>query len=85
MTRLVEHFFFYALEYLRPKAMGVNWDDVARTLRGLRAFVEETGLWYTIANEATITDGFIDRIRDRIEHTFGAWQERGSTAIVHSS
>lgn len=120
----VEHFFFYALEYLtgkkfihgqpvclgvyigsalqdnqphemlaaihragvdiRPEAMGVTWDDVARTLHGLRAFVEETGLWYTIANEATITDGFIDRIRDRVEHTFGAWQERSSAAIVHS-
>jgi glycerol dehydrogenase-like iron-containing ADH family enzyme len=109
----VEHFFFYALEYLtrlkfihgqpvclgvyigsalqdnqpeemlsairragvdiRPQAMGVTWEDVARTLHGLRSFVEETGLWYTIANEATITDGFIDRIRDGIERTFGPW------------
>jgi glycerol dehydrogenase-like iron-containing ADH family enzyme len=120
----VEHFFFYALEYLtrkkfihgqpvclgvyigsalqdnqpqemlaaihragvdiRPEAMGVTWDDVARTLHGLCAFVEETGLWYTIANEATITDEFIDHIRDRVEHTFGDWQERGTAVTTHS-
>ena len=60
--------------------MGVTWEDVTRTLHGLRSFVEETGLWYTIANEATITDGFIDRIRDGIERTFGPWS-KGNTSL----
>ena len=109
----VEHFFFYALEFLtgkkfihgqpvclgvyigaamhdhqpeemlsairragvdiRPQAMGITWDDVARTLYELAGFVEQAGLWYTIANEAVITDDLVARIQTRVEAVFGPW------------
>jgi glycerol dehydrogenase-like iron-containing ADH family enzyme len=56
---------------IRPEAMGVTWEDVAATLYGLAAFVQESDLPYTIANEAQITDQFIGHARRRIEATFG--------------
>jgi glycerol dehydrogenase-like iron-containing ADH family enzyme len=111
----VEHFFFYALEYLtgkkfihgqpvclgvyigsvmhddrpqdmlsaihrvgvdiRPQAMGVTWNQVNETLRGLSSFVREANMWYTIANEAVIDDALLDRIRSGIEMTYGPWKE----------
>jgi glycerol dehydrogenase-like iron-containing ADH family enzyme len=111
----VEHFFFYALEYLtgqhfihgqpvclgvfigsamqdnraeeileaihqvgvdiRPQAMGVTWDDVAEALRRLSSFVQETGLWYTVANEKSVTDEFLDHIRNKVQRVYGPWSE----------
>jgi glycerol dehydrogenase-like iron-containing ADH family enzyme len=109
----IEHFFFYALEYMtrkkfihgqpvclgvfigsllhnnrpdemltaihqagvdiRPQAMNVTWKEVAETLKGLSCFVEKAGYWYSIANEAVVDDAIIDRIRSKIEITFGPW------------
>jgi glycerol dehydrogenase-like iron-containing ADH family enzyme len=109
----VEHFFFYALEYLtrrpfihgqpvslgvyigsamqeneaeamleaihragvdiRPEAMGVTWDDVAQVLHGLRTYVEQAGLWYTIANEVRVSDNLLRQIRSRVEDRYGPW------------
>jgi glycerol dehydrogenase-like iron-containing ADH family enzyme len=106
----VEHFLFYALEYLtgrkfihgqpvclgvyigaamqdnhpgkmltaihkagvdiRPQAMGVTWADVTKALHSLRAYVEDAGLWYTIANEKAITDQFIAHIQGTVESAF---------------
>jgi glycerol dehydrogenase-like iron-containing ADH family enzyme len=58
---------------IRPEAMGITWQDVAATLYGLAAFVQESGLPYTIANEAQVTDEFIEHARRHIEATFGPW------------
>lgn len=106
----VEHFFFYALEYLtgkkfihgqpvclgiylgsllqenraeemlaairrvgvdiRPEAMGITWDDVATTLRKLTWYVEQAGLWYSIANERTADEALIEYARARIYGAF---------------
>jgi glycerol dehydrogenase-like iron-containing ADH family enzyme len=111
----VEHFIFYALEYLtgkhfihgqpvclgvyigsamqdnraeemlaaihrvgvdiRPEAMGVTWDDVARALHRLGSFVRESGLWYTVANDHVMTDEFIEHVQDRVQSVFGPWME----------
>jgi glycerol dehydrogenase-like iron-containing ADH family enzyme len=46
----------------RPEEMGVTWEDVARALRTLPAFVERAGLWYTVASERPITDAWITRM-----------------------
>ena len=43
----------------RPEDMGVTWDDVAKALRTLPAFVERAGLWYTVASARPITDAWI--------------------------
>ena len=57
---------------IRPQAMGVTWDDVAETLYGLGTFVQEAGLWYTIANETTVSGPLIEEIRRRVEETYGS-------------
>jgi glycerol dehydrogenase-like iron-containing ADH family enzyme len=59
---------------IRPEAMGVTWDDVATTLRGLSKYVRRADLWYTVADERPITEEHIERVRDRVYATFGAWQ-----------
>jgi glycerol dehydrogenase-like iron-containing ADH family enzyme len=58
---------------IRPEAMGVTWDQVACTLHNLHLFVTNNDLPYTVANEARITDAFIEQSRERIEATFGPW------------
>jgi hypothetical protein len=60
---------------IRPEAMGVTWDEVAHALKQLKTFVREAGLWYTIADEATITDDFVAEVRDNVTAQFGAWPD----------
>ena len=109
----VEHFFFYALEYLtrrhflhgqpvclgvyigaalqenraeemlmaihhvgvdiRPEAMGVSWEDAAEAMRNLAWYVNQAGLFYTVANERPVTEAFIEQVRDRIYDRYGPW------------
>ena len=58
---------------IRPEAMGVTWDDVAQVLHGLRTYVEQAGLWYTIANEVRVSDDLLRQIRSRVEDRYGPW------------
>jgi glycerol dehydrogenase-like iron-containing ADH family enzyme len=58
---------------IRPEAMGVAWDDVEAVLRGLPEFVREAGLWYGLAHELRIDDGFVPTARAAIEARLGAW------------
>ena len=62
---------------IRPQAMGITWQEVAETLHGLAGFVEQAGLWYTIANEAVITDDLITRLQTGVRAAFGPWGEQG--------
>jgi len=55
---------------IRPQAMGVTWDDVDATLRGLRDFVQRARLPYSVASEARITDRWIAAARREIERTY---------------
>jgi glycerol-1-phosphate dehydrogenase [NAD(P)+] len=47
----------------RPDEMGVTWDQVAEALRTLKTFVQQAGLWYTVASERSISEDYIDRMR----------------------
>jgi len=47
----------------RPDDMGVTWDQVAEALRTLKPFVEQAGLWYTVASERPITEEWIAGMR----------------------
>jgi len=58
---------------IRPEAMGVTWDQVARAAKRLPEFVEDAGLWYTVANARRITDDQLDHARRRIDETYGPW------------
>jgi glycerol-1-phosphate dehydrogenase [NAD(P)+] len=47
----------------QPEQMGVSWDDVTAALRGMRRYVGEAGLWYTIAAHTDISDDYLSRMR----------------------
>ncbi|UCH25705.1 MAG: iron-containing alcohol dehydrogenase [Trueperaceae bacterium] len=57
---------------IRPEAMGISWDDVGHALMNLSGFVRQAGLWYGIAHEATITDAFVNRLREAVTEKFGS-------------
>jgi glycerol dehydrogenase-like iron-containing ADH family enzyme len=58
---------------IRPEAMGITWEDVAEAMRILPEYVEQAGLWYTVASDQPMTDDFIEQVRERIYETFGPW------------
>lgn len=58
---------------IRPEAMGITWNEVAEAMRQLVRYVEQAGLWYSIANHKAITEEFIERVRRSIYDAFGAW------------
>jgi glycerol-1-phosphate dehydrogenase [NAD(P)+] len=62
---------------IRPQAMGITWEDAAKALYGLSAFVRDAGLWYTVADEARVTDALVAQVRDRVEDTFDPWAGAG--------
>lgn len=51
---------------IRPQDMDLTWDEVAEALRTLREYVEHAGLWYTVVNDRSITEEFIERVRARL-------------------
>jgi glycerol-1-phosphate dehydrogenase [NAD(P)+] len=57
----------------RPEAMGVTWGDVEAVLRDLPRFVRDAGLWYGLAHDLEIDDGFVPRARAAVEDRFGRW------------
>ncbi len=51
---------------IRPEAMGLSWDQFEDGLRAMRAYVNDVGLWHSIAHDAPISDGFIADLRKRL-------------------
>jgi glycerol-1-phosphate dehydrogenase [NAD(P)+] len=58
---------------IRPEAMGVTWDDVAEALLTLGGYVRDAGLWFTVADTATVTSDHVAEVREIVERTFGPW------------
>ncbi len=56
---------------IRPRAMGVTWDEVAEAMRRMATFVREAGLWHTVIDQRPVTEAFIRSIRERVTETFG--------------
>lgn len=56
---------------IRPEAMGVTWDDVENTLIRLQDFVQEAGLWHSIAHDRPILRAEVVDIRDQVEAAYG--------------
>jgi glycerol dehydrogenase-like iron-containing ADH family enzyme len=65
---------------IRPEAMGVTWEKVAAVLRGLREYVQVNGLWYSIADEFTVTDHFLQEAREALYAQFGSPAAPGAGA-----
>jgi glycerol dehydrogenase-like iron-containing ADH family enzyme len=59
---------------IRPEAMGVDWGDVAASVTTLQEFTESSGLWFTVANVATVTESFVDQVRAGITAVYGPWE-----------
>lgn len=51
---------------IRPESMGITWDDVDASLRGLQDFVRSTGLPYGIAHDFVVDDAFLARLRQMV-------------------
>lgn len=58
---------------IRPEAMGLTWDQLEDGLTTMRRYVNETGLWHSIAHDEAISPGFISGLRAKLE---GAYQHR---------
>ena len=52
---------------IRPRAMGISWDDVSHALLNMRDFVRQAGLWHGIFHDAVIDQAFCDQARDAVE------------------
>jgi glycerol dehydrogenase-like iron-containing ADH family enzyme len=59
---------------IRPEAMGVTWSDAAEAMKTLPRYVEDAGLWYSVANARPVTDEHVERVRDLVVTAYGPWQ-----------
>ncbi len=55
---------------IRPEAMGLTWDHFEEGLRMMRRYVNEVGLWHSIAHDTTISKGFISDLRRRLNAAY---------------
>ena len=55
---------------VRPEAMGLTWDQLTEGLKTMKAYVNEVGLWHSIAHDAAISDGFITDLRRRLDRAY---------------
>jgi len=62
---------------IRPEAIGIDWDDAATVMRRLAWYVRYADLPYTIADARPVNDEIVEHVRDRIQATFGAWEQAG--------
>ena len=47
--------------------LGITWDEVERTLHSLPRFVEEQGLWYSVANDLAIGETELRAVRATLD------------------
>ena len=55
---------------IRPEAMGLKWDQLEEGLTTMRSYVNETGLWHSIAHDETISPGFISDLRRKLNSAY---------------
>jgi glycerol-1-phosphate dehydrogenase [NAD(P)+] len=58
---------------IRPEAMGVSWDDAETAMRRLAWYVRFADFWFTVADVTPVTDELVERVKDRLYGTYGAW------------
>jgi glycerol-1-phosphate dehydrogenase [NAD(P)+] len=58
---------------IRPEAMGVSWDDAETAMRRLAWYVRFADFWFTVADVTPVTDELVERVKDRLYETYGAW------------
>ena len=55
---------------IRPEAMGIEWEDVEKTLYSLKNYVEENKFHYGIANDFEVTKEFFQSVKNKVESKF---------------
>jgi glycerol dehydrogenase-like iron-containing ADH family enzyme len=58
---------------IRPEAMGVSWEDAETAMRRLAWYVRYADFWYTVADVKPVTDELVERVKERLYGTYGAW------------
>ena len=51
---------------IRPEAMGLTWNQFEDGLKTMRSYVNEVGLWHSIAHDAAISEGFVADLRQNL-------------------
>lgn len=51
---------------IRPQAMGITWDQLTEGLKTMRSYVNEVGLWHSIAHDANISDAFVADLKRQL-------------------
>lgn len=55
---------------IRPEAMGISWKQVEEALVAMRNYVNEVGLWHSIAHDTTVTSGFVADLKKHIDTAY---------------
>ena len=55
---------------IRPEAMGLSWDQLEDGLMTMRTFVNQVGLWHSIAHDVAITPSFVSELKSRLDTAF---------------
>jgi hypothetical protein len=55
---------------IRPEAMGLTWDQFVEGLKLMRSYVNEVGLWHSIAHDTNISDSFISALRSQLSQAY---------------
>ena len=55
---------------IRPEAMGIEWEDVEKTLYSLKNYVKENKFHYGIANDFEVTKEFFQSVKNKVESKF---------------
>ena len=55
---------------IRPEAMGIEWEDVEKTLYSLRNYVIENKFHYGIANDFEVTKEFFLNVKNKVNGKF---------------
>ena len=50
--------------------MGLTWDQLEEGLKAMRGYVNEVGLWHSIAHDETISDAFIRDLRTTLDKAY---------------
>lgn len=59
---------------IRPESMGLTWDDVFAALKFEKQYVEQAGLWYTVANDFVVDDAFCEMVKEKVLAVYGEWE-----------
>ncbi|WP_421725517.1 iron-containing alcohol dehydrogenase [Bauldia sp.] len=55
---------------VRPEAMGLTWAQLETGLKAMRGYVNQVGLWHSIAHDTDISDAFIRDLKATLDKAY---------------